>query len=146
MVRTPLPTRLAVLFLGAVAAAIALSVQLSVLTLLDEIFGSSSSGVWIYVGLVALFFAVPCFVLGYLVLGYPVWSLMDRLGVTGYLSAAFASAIGSTLMGGALLLAGGQKWWVCSIALPLAGAVGGLVVRLFGYESRPPRPSPARPS
>lgn len=127
-------------------AASAYAVQLGIVVKLDELYGSTSSGVWPLTALLSLFFAFPAFVLGAAAVGAFVWAGLMRPEALSRKSAAIVGALSTTLTGGLLFAAVfGLAGFLFAIPLPGAGAPGGLAFRrivLNGLRILTPPPAP----
>jgi len=100
-------------------------------------------------GLAAVMFAAPTFLLGLVVIGGPCWWLLHRIHCTSAIAAAAACAFGSTAVGAIALGIFGLPPEAIGAAVLLAipGAAAGWVVQAVAYDrSRPPRPRPVPPS
>ncbi len=130
-------------FSSATGAALTLALQLGAVSLVLE---RRSIGEAYLVMLVSLMVAAPIFLAGAAVLGAPVASFMGKRQLSRSLPAAVTGATLSTTTGLALLWAMlGPSGLPLATALPLAGAVGGLIFR-EAWALRPrPRPPRARP-
>lgn len=109
------------------AAAGTYAAQLAAIVWLDELYGTSSSGVSGYVGLVSFALAAAAFLCGVTVLGAPVAFIMKRQGWIRPHHAAVGGCALATLIGGGLLTASlGWSGLALALALPISGAVGGV--------------------
>ena len=132
----------------AVLAAIAFTLQVSGALMIEEAqnTGHSSSNAGL-VAVISLFLAAPCFFIGTILFGAPMAWAMTRNQLDRPLPTALAAGSLSTTVGALLLysaLGGGSL--KLALALPLAGAVGGLTFREMTKSPTRPRQLPrARP-
>lgn len=117
-------------FCSATAATLTLALQLGAISLVYGLQEDGPAGVALLVTLVSLMVAAPIFFAGAAVLGAPIASFMERRQLDRPLPSAVTGATLTTGAGVALLWAiPGPPGLLLAIALPLAGAVGGLVFR-----------------
>lgn len=101
-------------------------------------------GLAVVLMLLTSFFAAPVFVIGFFGVGWPVWAMLHRLGLTSPWVAAGAGAVGVTAAGTSVLIAVGAGVTSLVLAFLMPGAVAGLTVWRVAYGR--PKPPPARPS
>lgn len=109
------------------AAACAYAAQVAAAVWLGESYGASSPGASAYVGLASFALAAAAFLCGVAVLGAPAAFIMNRRGWTRLSHVAVVGGALATLIGGGLLTASlGWAGLALTLALPIAGAVGGV--------------------
>lgn len=117
-------------FCSATAASLTLALQLGAISLASALQEDAAAGIALLVTLVSLMVAAPIFFAGAAVLGAPIASFMERRQLDRPLPIAVTGATLTTVAGVALLWGMlGPPGLLLAIALPLAGAVGGLVFR-----------------
>ena len=131
---------------GAAAGSVVVALEVGLWILVPGLLaGGHSQADWFYGGLTVLMFisyalivAFVFFFVGQILVGLPVWLLLERVGRRGALDAAAAGAllaglVAASLMGGGLI----ETALAAFVQIGIAGAVAGLATRWAGLRSKP---------